>query len=329
MGSMRELALLADVSVGTIWNYFNHPHLVGDENCSNIEKAVKATGFKYKRKFMFPNTQNYNTIGVIVPDFTNLFYIEVFRSLQNSLDEFGFSLALFDSKWSTQKEANHIEYLGKQKLAGMVLAPCGEIPKELKKISDRGIPCCIMGVRADSLDYFSVSTNDFDGGAKGLNFLADNGHTSIAWLTKADPVPPQLIERELGAFFSASERNVVLTKITTDEMSSAAGYQATKAILDLPFPVTAIFCSNDLLGLGVLQWLSESELEAKVSVVGYDNLEILDTTLSKLNSIAQKPSNIGSHIANIFLALANGGSRIDSINHNIVLETEVISRMTS
>ena len=329
MGSMRKLALLADVSVGTVWNYFNHPDLVGDESRRSIEIAVKEIGYKHKRKLMFPNTQNYKTIGVIVPDFTNLFYIEVFGSLQNRLDEFGFSLALFDSKWSTQKEVSHIDYLCNQRIAGMVLAPSGEIPKELKKISDRGIPCCIMGVRADSSDYFSVSTNDFSGGEKGVNFLADNGHTSIVWLTKADPLPRQLIERELGAFSAAGERNVKLTKITTHEMSSTDGYMATEEILDLPFPVTAIFCSNDLLGLGVLQCLSESELEEKISVVGYDNLEILDTTSYKLNSIAQKPRNIGLRIADLLLDLVNGGSSHDSINHNIVLETEIISRVKS
>ncbi len=327
MSSMRDVANLAQVSVGTVWNYLHNSHLIGDYNLHKIQTAIKDLDFKFNPDLIRRN-QKFKTIGVVVPDLTNLFYLEAIQSLRDRLDEFGFSLALFDSKWNTQKELSHLVFLGTQNIVGIVVAPCGDIPNELKKFSDKGIAVGIMGVKPDSLDYFSVSTNDFAGGSKGIDFLADAGHSSIAWITKADPVPKQLAERELGAFFAAAKRNITLTKVTAENMSSSDGFKATEVILGLPFPITAIFCCNDLLGLGALQFLSKIDLKnsININVLGYDNLEILDITSSKLNSVAQKPRDIGLLLADLFLELKMSDSPIGCTNYNIVLEPEVISR---
>jgi LacI family transcriptional regulator len=111
-------------------------------------------------------------------------------------------------------------------------------------------------------------------------------------------------------------------------MSSSDGFKATEVVLGLPFPITAIFCCNDLLGLGALQFLSKTDSKRNntLVVLGYDNLEILDITSSKLNSVAQKPRDIGLLIADLFLELTINGLKIGRTNHNIILEPEVISR---
>lgn len=69
--------------------------------------------------------------------------------------------------------------------------------------------------------------------------------------------------------------------------SEKSGYTASKELIELPDPVTAIVCMNDWMALGAMGALKEKQIQIpqQVEVVGFDNIDLCEYTEPTRTSI--------------------------------------------
>jgi LacI family transcriptional regulator len=86
------------------------------------------------------------------------------------------------------------------------------------------------------------------------------------------------------------------------------GYSKTLILLRLIPRPTAIFAGNDMIALGVLLAIREAGLRCPedVSVMGFDDLDLAETTNPSLSSVSQSGYQLGTSAARLLLDRLQG-----------------------
>ena len=109
------------------------------------------------------------------------------------------------------------------------------------------------------------------------------------------------------------------------DWEAAAGYEAGLRLATDP-EVTAVFCANDELALGLIRAMHEQgrHVPADVSVVGFDGLAVGEYTFPPLTTVHQDFRRHGREMVSLVLEQATSGP-LDG-GRSVVIPTELLVR---
>jgi LacI family transcriptional regulator len=139
------------------------------------------------------------------------------------------------------------------------------------------IPVVLLNCYTQDHAFASVIPSEIAGGQAATRHLIEQGHRRIGtiigemWMDAASS-RLEGYRRALATADIPFDPNLVVQ----GDWSTTGGYEATRSLLTLKHPPTAIFCQNDRTALGCYDALREAGLvvPGDVSVVGYDDEEI-------------------------------------------------------
>ena len=119
--------------------------------------------------------------------------------------------------------------------------------------------------------------------------------------------------------------------IDVGSLNVAAGQKAGAEIADLAAAdrPTAVFCTNDLIALGVLQEMTRHKIRVPedISIVGYDDIDFAAAAAVPLTSVRQPRQQLGRTAARMLLEEAAAG---DAHQHQqVIFEPELIVRQST
>ena len=96
-------------------------------------------------------------------------------------------------------------------------------------------------------------------------------------------------------------------------------------LLDLPLPPTAIFASNDVTAVGVMDAVRVRGLSvaADISVIGFDDIPMASVLVPQLTTISQPLTEMGQAASQMLLNLIQKPEEKQS---SIILPTKLIIR---
>ena len=122
----------------------------------------------------------------------------------------------------------------------------------------------------------------------------------------------------------------VLTEVTVPAMNARAGAVAADELLGgAGRKPTAVFCTNDMLALGLLRRLGQAgvAVPGDLAVVGYDDIEFAADAAVPLTSVRQPKYQLGRAAAELLLDEAD---RPDEHEHRrFVFKPELVARASS
>src|ERR1700712_692237 len=124
--SMKDVATLAQVSVGTVSNVINHPQGVSDPTRKRVLDAIAKLGWVPNQAARQLRNGRSRSIGLVVMDAANPFFTDLARGVEEVADKAGYSVLLGNSAQSRHRENRHLELLGQQRVSGVVFAPIGD-----------------------------------------------------------------------------------------------------------------------------------------------------------------------------------------------------------
>jgi len=144
----------------------------------------------------------------------------------------------------------------------------------------------------------------------------------------------QVADRREGAILALERAGLSaedLHVVETAALNVSAGQLAGAAIADMPAArrPTAVFCANDLLGLGVLQEMTASRIRVpdSISIVGYDDIDFAAAAAVPLSSVRQPRHQLGRTAAQLLLDEALGEASHQ--HRQVVFEPELVIRQSS
>jgi LacI family transcriptional regulator, galactose operon repressor len=328
---MKDVASLAGVAVGTVSNVLNHPHLVRPLTRARVEAAMEELGFIPNGSARQLRAGRSRCLGLVVLDVTNPFFTEVARGVEDYAQAVGYAVILCNSDEAVDKERRYLRVLEEQRVRGILITPVHGRAPELRRIRERGTPVVLLD-RPGSSGQCSVAVDDRRGGEIAVTHLLGLGHRSIA-LVNGPIAIRQCADRRQGARRAVERAGLdpaaVLSEITVQTMNARAGAAAADELLGAATKPTAVFCTNDMLALGLLRRLSLAgvAVPGDLAVVGYDDIEFAADAAVPLTSVRQPKYQLGSAAAELLLDEADRPAEHE--HRRIVFKPELVARPSS
>jgi len=323
MVGIKDVARRAGVSIGTVSNVVNRPHVVSAATRSRVNSVIEELGYVRDESARQLRAGSSRTLALLVLDLGNPFFVDVARGAEEAAHEAGLNMITCNSAQRVDRETSYLAMLAEQRVRGVLLSPVGATAEGLGR---SGIPYVFVDRKATGGECCSVSVDDVLGGALAARHLTDQGHTRIAFVN-GPSVLVQCREREEGvrkALAEVPEHDLTVLEVAA--LDVASGRDAGARILALDPRPTAVFCANDLLALGVLQAMVAAGVRVpeELAIVGYDDIEFASAAAVPLTSIRQPAARIGETAARLLIEETSGE---DGHEHrSVVFSPELVVR---
>jgi DNA-binding LacI/PurR family transcriptional regulator len=325
MANMKDIAKMARVSLGTVSHVLNESARVREPVRKRVLEAVKAAGYQPSQLARGLRRVKTNMIGMIIPDITNPFFPAVVRGAEDVAFSNGCRLILCNTDNDHAKELVHLNELRTYLPAGLIVIPSSFSDLTAQAESYRQAGTGVVCIDRLPKDWIGDTvTADNEAGAYDATLcLLKMQHTRLATIT--GPLHLTNAKERLSGFKRAmKEAKLRLAPEYVQEATfdKQAGYLKTLVLLQLNPRPTAILAGNDMIALGILLALREVGLRCPqdMSIIGFDDLDIAETTNPALTSVSQSGYELGTTAARILIDRIGGDT---APARHIVLETSL------
>jgi len=306
MPNMKQIAQMADVSLGTVSNVLNGSARVREPLKRRVLDAVASLGYQPSQLARGLRRDKTNMIGMVIPDVTNPFFPAVVRGAEDVAFANGYRLVLCNTDNDHAKELVHLNELRTYLPAGLIVIPSSfsDLTAQAQHYNKAGAAVVCVDRLPKHWNGDTVTVDNEDGAYRAVRHLIQAGHRQLATIT--GPLHLTNAQERLAGFRRALQEAKIsiapeyIQEATFDQRS---GYTKTALLMRmLPRP-TAIFAGNDMIAFGVLLALRDAGLRCPedVSLMGFDNLELAEMTNPPLSSVSQPGYQLGTTAVQILL----------------------------
>ncbi|GAA3511037.1 LacI family transcriptional regulator [Streptosporangium album] len=328
--SIRDVANMARVSVGTVSNVLNRPDVVAESTRRRVLDAIRDLGFVRNESARHLRAGHSRTVGLVVLDVANPFFTDVARGVEDAANDAGLVVILCNSDDNPAKESRYLDLLEEQRVQGILVTPVTATNNRLERLRRRGTPIVLLDRRATEDAQCSVAVDDVLGGELAVAHLLAQGHEHLAFVGAL--TIRQVQDRYQGAVqaMRAAGRDAAeLHVVESTALNVAAGRDATARLAGATPRPTAVFCANDLLALGVLQEMTRRRVRIPqdVAIVGYDDIDFAAAAAVPLTSVRQPRQLLGRTAAELLIEETTEDSGHQ--HRQVVFDPELVVRDSS
>jgi DNA-binding LacI/PurR family transcriptional regulator len=284
MATLKDVAVLAGVSVKTVSNVVNGYAFVKPENRRRVEDALTATG--YRPNIGARNLRRGRTgfIALVVPELSIPYFGELAGGIIAAAAEHDWSVLIEQTQGDRARERRIIADLGPHMVDGAIVSPQAIVPDD---IDTPGVPVVLLGEHPLPLPLDHVGIDNVTAARTAVRHLIDLGRTRIAVIGQ-HPTRGTATQRLAGYRQAIAEAGLPEIVAPALRYHHRDGAEAMAALLDRPAPPDAVFCFNDMLALGAIRTAHDRGLRVPhdVAVVGFDNTEHSAYSVPALTTIA-------------------------------------------
>ena len=307
MSTIKEVAKLAGVSIGTVSHFIGGSVPVSEELQRRISAAIQTLDYHPNHIARSLKTSKTKTIGIVVPDFGIPFFSKVIRSAEEAARLQGYSLVAVSSDDDTARQNELLLLLRSQRVEGILLVCASGLGSQLqiRKLINSGIPVVCLDRLPENIEVDSVCVEDRTAAEMGISHLISMGHRNIAIVT--GPLTLRNERERLQGFKLTMQRAGM--KITSSSVWETNFQQehiiesCKKGLLRASKRPTALFCSNGVIGLGALKAIAACGLimPTDIAFATFDDLVEHDVFRPSITSVVQPAQQIGSCAAEILI----------------------------
>jgi DNA-binding LacI/PurR family transcriptional regulator len=327
--TITEVAERARVSTATVSRVFAQPDRVSADLRERVYQAARVLDYRPSRVARQLRVGTSTTVGVVIPDLQNPFFMSVVRGIEETLQAAGYTLLLANSDEMPEREERALDMLRADGVAGLVFVPIAARRKGYRQLSSPPVPVVAVDRMPEGLRVDLVTVENTDGSRRAVEHLVAVGHREIA-LLGGPPQHSTASERQEGYERALREAGIPIRAelIRHGDFRDVGGYEGMKALLGIPAPPTAVFVANNLMALGALRAIHERgrRIPQDVAVVSFDDMPWATSLNPPLSAVAQPAREIGETAGELLLARIAQPDR--PIRH-VVLETKLMVRASS
>ena len=325
--TIKDVAQAAQVSITTVSHVVNNTRVVDPGTKARVLSALMELGYHPNSLARSLRNGVTKTIGLIVPDASNLFFAEVARKIEDLGFKRGYSVILCNSDNNPVKQTSYINTLLAKQVDGVIFISSDSEPEDLSRLVDYNIPFVVAdrNVPLELADV--VLVNNERAGYDATHHLVVMGHRCIACITGPYDLSPSM-QRFEGYRRCLREFNLEFRPefVETGDFGIRSGEEATYRLLLSAIKPTAIFALNDMMAIGAMAAIHQNGLSipGDISIIGFDDIELASMVSPSLSTMAQPISEIARYATNLLIDRLTG-QRQES-NQQIILSAELIRR---
>ena len=307
MSTIKEVAVLAGVSVGTVSHVVTGSVRVSEATRLKVEAAVRSLDYHPNHVARSLKTSRTRTLGIIVPDLTIPFFPQVIRGAETAARQRAYSLIAVNSTDSPERPSELLSLLRSQQVEGILLVIAAVLTptNQMSRMVEAGIPVVCVDRIPDKVHIDTVSVEDLSAAEMGVNHLIAMGYRRIAIVTGPISLRNEQ-QRLLG--YEKSLKRAGLKKLDSliwhgNLRPEDVQVMCRDRLSDVQNLPDALFCTNGPTAIGALRGLRDSGLQTPddIGFATFDDLAVDDIFRPGITTVVQPAYDMGYRAAEILL----------------------------
>ncbi|CAN7660684.1 LacI family DNA-binding transcriptional regulator [Variovorax sp. LjRoot290] len=320
--TLHDVAKLAGVAPITASRALNTPAQVSAEVLKKVTDAVARTGYVRNGLAGGLASTRSRLVAAVVPTIAGPVFLQTVQALTEALAESGYQLMLGQSGYAESREDALLEAIIGRRPDGIVLTGIMHSAEGRKRLLAAGIPVVeTWDLTPTPLDML-VGFSHVEVGRAVVDFLRSKGRSRLAVVAGDDERSRRRHQAFQDAARAAGLREVRLIYVPAPT-TMKSGRRALAELLAVAPDIDAVFCSSDLLALGVMTEAQARGIAvpAQLAVVGFGDLEFAADLNPALSTVRIDSKAIGRQAARFIVDRAEGRQvdpRVVDIGFSIV-----------
>jgi len=323
--TLREVAQLAGVAPITASRALNTPSAVSPRVLQKVREAVQATGYVPNLLAGGLASSKSRLVALVVPTVIGPVFQGIVHTLTESLGAAGYQVMLGQSGYENSREDALLEAIIGRRPDGVVLTGIMRAPEVRQRLLASGIPVVETWDLTPTPIDMVVGFSHEDVGVEVARYLQAAGRRAAAVVGGRD----ERSQRRMQAFAQEAAR-LGMTAAGTVPMHAVSapttlgqGRSGLADLLARQPDIDAIFCSSDLLALGVMIEAQSRGIVIpdQLAVIGFGDQEFSKDLQPRLTSVHVDDIAIGRHAARFIIDRAAGaevGPRVVDVGFTII-----------
>lgn len=303
MASLKDISRVCGVSVATVSKALNNHSDIGEETKEHIKKVAKEMGYLPNLSARALKTNKTHGIGVLFVDeagsgLTHDYFSSVLDSFKRTAESRGYDITFINSCKNRENRMTYLDHSRYRGFDGVALACIDFEDPEVVELVQSDLPVVTIDYLFNNRN--AVVSDNVSGVRDLLEYIYEMGHRKVAYIHGASSA---VTTNRLSSFYRTAERLGI--KVPDEYVmeaayrDTAATFEATNRLLDLPDPPTCILFPDDFAAFGGINAIRERGLRIPedISVAGYDGIRAAEILEPRLTTVKQDTERIGSMAA--------------------------------
>lgn len=330
--TIKDIARELGLSPSTVSRALNNHPAINQNTKKLVLDFVELHNYTPNQNARNLVNQKSHTIGFMIPDISDSFFSHAAFGVEEVLYKNNYEIAYSSTERKIERVRDFLIRAKEHRYSGVFITPDFWDQELIALINKIDIP--IVSLRRKTprvgLNIPYVDSDHYGGIRSAVDYLVSLGHKNIGMIS-ADTI----IEKERSTAYrdAMTKHNLqhcifdkVSTKFASDRL--ARGHKAAKLMLEQNPQLTALIASDDMMAIGVLEYLHSIGKSAPehLSVIGCDDRPEGRLFPLQLTTIQQALHEIGKQAAMMIIQLIQNPSKQPA---SIALKTNLLPRKTT
>jgi DNA-binding LacI/PurR family transcriptional regulator len=302
--TIADVARRAGVGVGTVSRVLNQSPQVRPSTRERVEAAIDELDFRPSAAARSLSLGRTQSVGVVVPLVTSPSAMQRLSGFISVMTKSTYDVVLFDVEQPSRAD-EHLRRLSHGGGAdGVLVVSLRPSDEQVERFVASRTPVVLLDAAHPRLAH--VTIDDAEGGRLAAGHLLGLGHRRIAFVGGTEGYVHSSSRR--AAWRQTLEAaGVAPGPDLVADFTGPGGAAATRALLELAVPPTAIVYANDVMaiaGMGVAIGLG-LEVPGDLSVAGFDDVPLAAHLVPPLTTVRQDVLGWGRAAAGVLLAVSD------------------------
>jgi DNA-binding LacI/PurR family transcriptional regulator len=317
--TIADVATRAGVSKGAVSFALNGRPGLAQATVDRILAAADELGWRPSNRARSLSVSKAFALGLVItrdPDVlsSDPFFPAFIAGVESVLASRGQALVLQVVTPGEEEAAGYRRLAQDGRVDGVFLSDLRHADPRIDLLVDLGLPAVTLNRPEGSSPFPAVTLDDRPGTIAVVEHLLRLGHQRIAHVAG----PPAFVHATArsDAFVSAMiAAGLEPVAIEVSDFTAAGGTEATRRLLALPEPPTAIVYANDRMAIAGIGAAHQSGLKVPtdLSIAGFDDSELAEFVHPGLTTVRADPFGFGVAAAETLNRLIDGGGEVPDV----------------
>ena len=336
MVTIFDVAKEAGVSKSTVSRVINNDGRVKDKTRAAVEAAIEKLNYSPSFMAQAIRTRKTHTIALMVPEYSNIFYTEMFRGVEDVALKHGYMVLVCNTERHAMSEIEYAQELLKRNIDGIVYNTYrmdDAMAEYLHRVEKKVAVVYMNKAKPGDEDVPHVYTDGLPSTKNAVEYLYKKGHRKIGYVLNSKDI--SIIEDRFHGYLEGlsacglekNEAWIYRVRREYEPDYVRLGCDAARYFLSLKERPDAILTAIDMIGIGCVKEFHAAgvDIPGEISVIGFDNVFLSELTDPPLTTIGQPIRAMGQAAAEILISMLEGRE----CERTVVFEGNLIVRGTT
>ena len=310
--TIDDIAKAAGVNPATVSRALRGvPGKVSAAKRAEIEAIARDMGYTPNVVAASLRTKRSNMAAIVVPDLANPMFAPLVKGLEQELRRNHMLTLVTQPPDSKEERVELIRALVMRQVSGLLILAAEQDDPMLEVAKQQCVPTVLVNRGAGDKRFSSVVNDDHESVRLVVEHLQSLGHRRIAHIAGPTFLSTGLARRKAFEVLAKPLSEGDLPIVEAAAFTREEGLKAGRRLLDMGAGAfTAVFASNDLLALGMLDAARERGVDVPqaLSVVGHNDMPFVDIVQPPLTTVHMPIAEMSRQAAQMFIEQVRDGS---------------------